>query len=382
MTRLLWVGPAFPIDATLANPALTPAASRWQNGLFEGLSAGGVEVRAIGHESHRMWPRGPITVPQTTTRLGIVPMTAVGHANIPWLRQWSVAAGLIAAAKGVIGEWGIPDLIASYNAPAGAAAACRRISRDHRAPWTPFILDSPSPVPGWSNVTRGIRESAGVVFVSHWAFCEAPLPQKFHLDSGVTDILAAGPDRSVPEEPPAILYAGALHRWGGVEAMLDAFPLVRRPGARLWIVGKGITDKLQARMAAIQGVTYFGPLPDAQLDDLTKRASVLVNPRPAMVPGNEMNFPSKLLHYLSYAKPVVTTLTPGVAPEYADVVIPASSTAPGNLASALDSALAMDKATRELLAARIRAFLESRLWSRQARRYLDWASSLPTPGCP
>jgi glycosyltransferase involved in cell wall biosynthesis len=373
MTKILWIGPAFSIAEALVNPALAPAASRWQQGLFTGLREAGCDVRAIGHCNHRVWPIGPLSVPRSQSSLADVPMTAVAHVNLPGLRLRSTSWSLQAEAAQLARSWGRPDLIASYNAPACAADACQRLAEQFSVPWTPFILDHESPTAGWSNMAAAVGGAAGVVFVSHWAFEHAPFPRKLFLDGGVEAVPPAGYAELAAEESGTILYTGAMHRWGGIGVLLDAFSLVTIPGASLWIVGKGMTWELRKRIDADPRVRYYGAVDERTLDGLMRRAAVLANPRPPSMPGNEMNFPSKLLHYLSYGKRVVTTLTPGVAPEYAGVVTVATEGTPAKFATALTAALALSVSERRGLESRIQAFLVSRLWSTQARRFMEWA---------
>jgi glycosyltransferase involved in cell wall biosynthesis len=374
MMRVLWVGPAFPVEETLNNPALAPAASRWQQGLLGGLVSEGCDVRAIGHRNHRMWPNGPMAVPQSRTALSGVPVIAVAHLNMPGIRDASLSRRISAESASLMSSWGRPDIVASYNAPRAIAGACRRVSTRYGVPWIPFILDYESPSKGWANVVASVSGAQGVVFVSHWAFQNAPFSRKLHLDSGVeaVPIWCSTPSELVA--PPVILYTGAMHRWGGVDVLLDAFELLTDVDASLWIVGKGISSTQRARVTSMRGVTYYGAVDETKLDELTRQAAVLANPRPVAMDGNEMNFPSKLLHYLSYAKPVVTTMTPGVSPDYSSVVIPVNGGGAAEFAAGLRVAIGLSLAEREIVADKICSFLGSRLWSVQARRFLDWSS--------
>jgi glycosyltransferase involved in cell wall biosynthesis len=174
-----------------------------------------------------------------------------------------------------------------------------------------------------------------------------------------------------------VLYTGALHRWGGIETLLDAMPLVKTPSARLVVVGRGGSAEVMRKLQATPAVEYLGGVDEPTLNRLTDEAEVLANPRPAGVGGNEMNFPSKLLHYLYSLKPVATTLTPGVAPEYREVVIASEDDSPIAFAHAIDHAFGMTDADKVALAQKIRTFLgRDRLWAQQANRFLDWAGDL------
>ena len=370
--KLLWLGPAFTIAESLAATALAPAASRWQEGFLGGLHDAGASIGIVANHAERLWPRGPARVAGSRGQFHGIPRDSVAYVNLPGLREGSVASQLGKSIDRFCEENGIPDAIASYNTWRPIAIACRRASQKLGIPWIPVLLDHDPPTAGWGNVMEGVAGSAGVVFVSHWAFMHAPVDRKLHLDAGVMHV---PPLPSTHTRSRLVLYSGALHRWGGIDLLLDAMQHVKTPGARLVVVGRGGSAETMKSLTTTKFVEYLGAVDEATLQRLTEQAEVLANPRPSGVGGNEMNFPSKLLHYLSSLKPVATTLTPGVAPEYADVVLEARDDSPLGFADALDRALSLTDNARFDLSKRIRAFLAGgRLWSQQGRRFLDWAT--------
>jgi glycosyltransferase involved in cell wall biosynthesis len=374
MKKVLWLGPAFTLAESLTSPALAPAASRWQEGLLGGLRDAGACVRIVASRTERIWPAGPMWIRGKEGTFRGIHRSSVSFVNLPGLRVASLAARYQRAICKASSQMGGADLIASYNVWTPVAQACRVASRRLGVPWVPVILDYDRNTADWTDFTASIAGAAGVVFVSYWAYHHAPASRKLHLDAGV---------EHVPSEVPpsnrsrVLLYTGALHRWGGVETLLDALPLVRTPGTRLIVVGRGGSAELLRRLRSTPGVEYLGGVDEATLEKLTANAEVLLNPRPSDVVGNEMNFPSKLLHYLTSLKPVATTLTPGVAPEYRDVVIASDGDSPAAFAAAIDGALALTDSEKRDLAYRIQAFLGSgRLWRDQAYRFLVWTADL------
>ncbi len=371
--KVLWLGPAFSMNESLAATALAPAASRWQEGFLGGLRDEGASIGIVASHSERLWPRGPMRVSGSAGDFHGLPREAVSYLNLPGLREGSVARSYGLAIDRFCVECGVPDVIASYNTWRPVARACRLAARKHGIPWIPVILDHEPPTADWANVMAGISGSAGVVFLSYWAFLHSPVERKLHLDAGVSQVppLPASHGRS-----RVVLYSGALHRWGGIDLLLDAMPYVKTPGARLVVVGRGGSGETMKRLATTPSVEYLGAVDEATLQRLTQQAEVLANPRPSGVGGNEMNFPSKLLHYLSALKPVATTLTPGVAPEYRDIVLGATDDSPQGFAEAVDSALSLGDDARLDLSQKITAFLTGgRLWSQQARRFLEWSAT-------
>jgi glycosyltransferase involved in cell wall biosynthesis len=374
MKKVIWLGPAFTIAEALTSPALAPAASRWQEGFLGGLREAGTELRIVASRSQRVWPAGPMRIRGDEGWFQGIPRSSVSFVNLPVVRERSLASRYQRALCTASERMGGADLIASYNVWEPVAQACRSASRRIGIPWVPILLDYDRTAADWTDFAASTAGAAGIVFVSHWAFHHAPAPQKIHLDAGVAKVPVALPPAN---RSRMLLYTGALHRWGGVETLLDALPLVRTPGVRLIIVGRGGDAGLHRRLKTTPGVEYLGGVEEATVERVTAEAEVLLNPRPAGVVGNEMNFPSKLLHYLSSLKPVATTLTPGVAPEYRDVVIAAEDDSPAAFAAAIDRALALSDMEKSDLVQRIRKFLgRGRLWSQQAVRFLDWAAAI------
>ena len=120
----------------------------------------------------------------------------------------------------------------------------------------------------------GVAGSVGVVFLSHWAFLHAPVDRKLHLDAGVA---------RVPPLPAAhvrsriVLSSGALHRWGGIDMLLDSMQHVQTPGVRLVVVGRGGSAETMQRLATTPSVEYLGAVDEETLQSLTEQAEVLAN---------------------------------------------------------------------------------------------------------
>jgi D-inositol-3-phosphate glycosyltransferase len=81
-------------------------------------------------------------------------------------------------------------------------------------------------------------------------------------------------------ESPALLYAGRLVRWKGVEYLLEALPSVVPATTRLWVAGegpyRGELEALAARLGMADRVTFLGALPQEELAALYRSCAMLV----------------------------------------------------------------------------------------------------------
>lgn len=368
--RLVWLGASLKPDVILSRFAVSPAAQRWQRGLLTGLKQIVADLHVVGHCPDRTWPYGQLRPGSTAELEATFRQTLVPYTNLRGLRSSSLARNYATALSSVDASGSGRLVVVSYNADEHVRVAVRR-AFGSQVPWVPVILDYNLVGNAWTGTESLLRGTAGAVYLSWWAHSRHTGSPSLHLDGGVTEASKGFPIH--PTVRPRLLYTGALDQWGGITQLLDAFRKLRTPNATLVVTGWSQWPAIKKRLETTPGVDYRGRVDEASLLQLAEEAAVLVNPRPLKMPGNQMNFPSKLLEYLTYGRPVVTTMTPGVAPEYADFTIPAKSDSPDDLAAAIDRALSLDHEHRVEMARRAEHFLSTtRLWSIQAGRLWDF----------
>ncbi|MEO6458730.1 MAG: glycosyltransferase family 4 protein [Chloroflexia bacterium] len=81
-------------------------------------------------------------------------------------------------------------------------------------------------------------------------------------------------------DKPAILYAGRLIRWKGVEYLIKAMPHIVPPFTRLWIAGEGTyraeLEQLAATLGVADRIHFLGKLEQDDLASLYRSAAMLV----------------------------------------------------------------------------------------------------------
>ena len=375
--QVLWMGPVQSDDRMLRSTAATPAAMRWSNGFLGGLEANGVGYCHVGHEPARAWPYGPLRL-RASSQEGRNPTIGVTFTNLPWFRYRSLARAYVRASINAASAKR-PDLVVTYNAEPHVAAAARALVAIG-VPWIPIVMDGDDrPLDSsWRGIEEAVHGSAGIAFLSYWAMQQCPFARKIHIDGGIeARFMADTTDR----QAPAVLYTGTKGPWGGVDLLLDAWQLVRHDHAQLWICGQGTHKRLHDAAARDNRITDFGVVPEAQLQSLMEQAALLVNPRPPAFPGNRLNFPSKLLEYLSTGKPVVSTRTASLSPAYDAVLrFPVADT-PVAFAKAIDEVLQWSDRDRASHRDRVRRFAaEHGDWQAITSRFLEWAVAIVRGG--
>lgn len=363
---LLWAGGIFDASALHGRAAVTPSARRWQKGLVSGIVRAGWPVYTVGHVPEPSWPRGPARAPGAPLEPGIEGST-VSYWNLPLARGLSLSRRYRRAYGAIRAERGRPAAVLAYNAYPHNVMLGRGALADG-VPWVPIVADVPQTGRGRSRHDRAILSAPGRVFLS-WSMYEAcERAPSLHLDGGLDGMRAAEPDVA---ECPVVAYTGALNRWGGVARLVEGFRGLEAD-AELWICGKGADPALEEAAAADRRIRLLGFVDERRLESVCRRASVFVNPRPSDRMENHANFPSKVLEYLSWGTPVVSTWTGGLSPEYRDVLVVVDDDTPAGLANAIRGVLGWSAERRRSYRERVEAFVEGRSWDVQADRLVGW----------
>ena len=168
------------------------------------------------------------------------------------------------------------------------------------------------------------------------------------------------------------MYLGALTEHGGINELAEAFTDLNDQTAELWICGRGDNDLLNRLASREDRIKLMGFLDDDDLFNLAFHATFFVNPRPLNFEANKLNFPSKILLYLAFGKPVISTITDGMNPEYEALVVRIADESASSLIDAMRLAIDMERATYNDYCDRAMRFKVEHSWDLQASKFIGW----------
>jgi glycosyltransferase involved in cell wall biosynthesis len=166
------------------------------------------------------------------------------------------------------------------------------------------------------------------------------------------------------------LFVGRLIERKGIDVMLDAFRAVE--GGELWVVGDGpLAALVESAAAADERVRFFRHLEAGSLDDVYRKADVLVLPALYDVWGLVVNEAQE------YGLPVITTDQVGAAADLIDpgvtgLIVPAGSV--DAFAGAMRELGGWTREQRQRCSERTRAKLEQRSADRAAEAMFEGCS--------
>lgn len=359
--RILWLEGIFDERTIGAFPASSQAVNFWHLGFVRALGVAECEVTLIGHPYDRVWPAGRVIVSahEATLAPGFSGRT-IGYINVPLLRQWTQSFNYLRQIKAFVAAHGLPDFVFTFN-DTPASPAAKYLSREFGVPWIYIAGDGPA-----------LAGANGYLY-QNWVYYKSPSAPgpKIHLDGGLPALDAIVSD-STERSSKAIMYMGALTEHGGALELARAFHRLSDPDFELWITGRGKNVELEQLAASDIRIKLYGFVGQDELHRLASRAWIFVNPRPTTFVPNKLNYPSKLLHYLSYGRPVLSTFTEGLSPDYREALILIGDETEMGLARAICDALSMSDSEYQVWCERVARFNITRTWERQVGRLLNW----------
>ena len=363
---LIWVS-HLPSSVNDSNLAHSHASTRWQQGLRAALALRGVELVDATVEPCAAFPRGPLLK-------GRQPLV-----NLPRIRDWQQARRTLRALPVRLAGI-VPVAAVSFELSRYARLVGGGIERAGIAPWIPIVGEGPSGDDARHPQHAIERARRGVVYLSYERWRRSPAAHKLHLDGGIDWRLGETQTLPFVERSPCRLLCTGGGVAKGEDLLLAAMALVPSVGCELHLVGRRWGVRPGGVRVGQTTVWNHGILDDVRLDALARDTDIFVSCYPPQFPRNAENFPSKILYFLGFGRPVVCTMAGGIAPEYRDVVVPVEEGTPQALANGIERARQMTAAERDALQRRIRSFiLEGRTWDLQAERLLAWLCDALTP---
>ena len=372
---ILWLGSIFDQKTVMSSKAISPAANNWQLGLITQLCKKGFNVVTLGHHPEPIWPKGKFKMDNKQYKINReINCYTADYYNIPFIRKRSLITKYGSLFNDLIAKYGLPELVMSYNPYDHNSITSMHIKNVFQIPWICIVADMPTKQSDRAKQTEYLSNSDGNIYLSWEMYENSKSNNKFHLDGGiVNDQLTRLETDKSKKHKKSILYAGSLTRWGGINKLLEAYALINDENVELWICGPGKNDNVTRAAKSNKCIKYFGFVTKSELAEICKKASVFVNPRPRDVIGNESNFPSKLFEYFQYLKPIISTKTPGISPDYETILITAETDNPKSIANKIIEVLDWDEdKTNEYIETTLKFINQNKTWDIQSGRLIKW----------
>ncbi|WP_414617530.1 hypothetical protein [Dyadobacter sp. 32] len=342
----------------------TPAASQWSRGLLNGLIQSKVDVKVFAPIWDSYFPKGTLVPNNSSCLESNFDQTEIPYINLPYLRTESVALSLYYKLENSIKEKK-PYAILNYNTYPHYCKALKKIKLKYpEIKWINIILDLDDPLKdNWSKFLKDTEGSDGSVFLSWWGFEHAPIRNKLHLDGGWDGLL---PENITPITP-IFLYAGKFAKYGGIQDIIKSIQSYPRQNVIFEFYGKGRCRELEELAKYDNRIQIKGFVSDEELDEGCKRATAFLSPRETEFQGTRMIFPSKILFYAKYQKPIISPTLPGLSSDYDSVLIRVANNSVQQWIDSMESVVELTFSQRNQLKSKFQDLLTKKHWNAQAK---------------
>lgn len=372
------IGPVFTDAACAANPAIFPSAVQWNRKFLDGMRAAGRDTVAVAAEPNRYFPKGRLFINQPENADPRYPHIYIPTLGLPFLRKpyFELMYRLYIRRYLQNGGGGV-DHVYTYNPWSIGTSVAQWLQRTQGAKWISLILDYDDPNGDWTRFQKDNAGADGLVFLSHWGYENYPGPiPKFAYTGGFQSWKGADAVADKTEGPRTLLYSGKIEGYGGARLLAEIASGLDPQKYQLRITGKASDPAQIEALRKCPSVEYLGFLSEEALDKEFRQADVLLNVRPVGIQDNRMIFPSKLLRYLEYGKPIVTSDNAGIPPPMKALMYAVCDDEPQTFIDKIQEVASLPAPDQHSLQGRMKAFVESRRDEHVAAELSAWAGKL------
>lgn len=377
--KVIFVGSILSDYGLTKNRGISAAASQWSSGLLNSLIRNGCDVRNLSHVWNTTFPLGKILPGNKDDLSNEYDTILVKYFNIKGLRDYSLYVGLLKAFLGLTKQSFLPDFILFYNAyPYNIWLAKKIKDLFPDIKLVLLVLDYNDPEPDdWVKFKHDSEIFDGCVFLSWWAYENSPIDNKIHVDAGWNGFFNKSPS-IIQSQDFVFVYAGKMEKYGGILHIIDAIKQLpkEQKNLRFEFYGKGSSSELLNLSKIDKRVIVNGFVSEKELEKAFNLANAFLSPLDMTVSDNRMVFPSKIMNYLRYQKPILASHSEGISREYDDVLFYPIKNNADSWLSLISNVSLFNRKDYELVATKSRKLLSIKTWDMHVERMIDFIKNI------
>ncbi|MDB0025801.1 glycosyltransferase [Polaribacter sp.] len=356
---VVFLGPIFTDEILFKHTKTSPAASIWCSFFAKNLDKK-TEVFCLSAVNSSMFPIGALFVNGYEYN-NPVETKMVSYLGLPYLRTYLKNKKIKKILNLYLKKGNLSHVITYNTSPQNIIAA--EFLKSKGVKWVSIYADADTDKQLISNADYHL-------YFSYSSFLRSKYKNKINYEGSIYKDL---PSNFKENHNKIFLYTGAIRKENGVELMMDAFKLIEDKNAKLIICGSGSYDGFIKKTNSDSRIKFLGLVDKNKLNSLYTEASFYLNPRLSCYEENNNNFPSKLLDYLSYGKPIISTKTGGINPCFYPYLFLLDKENKHDLCSLMNDVLLKTSEDKKDLFNKIKEFSEnSNSWDSKVTQIWNW----------
>jgi glycosyltransferase involved in cell wall biosynthesis len=303
--KILWIGVLATNEAVKKVELISVAANNWQSQFVTGLNNNGASTICLSYVPSRYWPLGDfrpkfdvVDLPKNFKTYG------VSYYNIPLLREVSLGWSLIRATRKHKIDF---DLLITYNPFRRHFMIGKYAKKILKKKWALIIADG-----------SFAKDPDFSVFLSHSSYLSHKLANKYFIPGGTGSFKYVN---NKCTRDKIIVYTGSITKLTGIVEFALLFDKIGAKDIKFHIYGKGNSSILNDIVEKNENIVLHGFVDQTVLDNAMLNAWAFINPRNSIEEIKQNTFPSKLLEYIAYGKPIISTPVSSITSEFKDLLM-------------------------------------------------------------
>jgi glycosyltransferase involved in cell wall biosynthesis len=299
MKSILWIGVIIKSEQISTYKVVSAAANNWQLNFINGLIQNNIITKCITYLPDSYWPKGKLLPKLCKHDYPIIEdVFSVSYLNLPLFREFTLGLNIIFL---IVRKKLVFDLLITYNPFKRHIYTGTFIKKILKKKWALILADGN---------TDGKPDLN--VFLSYDTYL-ASHENKLLMQGGISDFKIT---QDIKTEKKVILFSGNITKLTGIIEFASLFNKLQDQSIQLHIYGKGDNQKLNLLSEQNQNIKIFGFVSNETLEKAMHTAWIFVNPRSISEESIQNTFPSKILEYLRYGKPIISTKSSGISNKY------------------------------------------------------------------
>jgi hypothetical protein len=277
---------------------ISAAASEWKEKFIHNLREFSKEKSYIlQYFRDRPWPLGSFYI-KNKNFSRLKNSIYIDYVNLPLFRNFILKKKIISNIKKIINKEN--HRVITYNFSQIDINIARYLKFYFSFKWILICADFDSCK---SSINEKIfKECDKVIFLSYYSFKKYKGNNKLFYP-GTVQISKPSKTRKIKN----FLYSGSLESWTGVNKFLNDFCKLKNNSIKLYITSDRKTDELDTFLKNDKRIVFVGFLPNQDYNLLIKKIDCFVSLRDENNKNNLNNFPSKIIKYYSFVKPIISS---------------------------------------------------------------------------
>ncbi len=347
------IAPDFTEGEVSSRKDLSPAAADWMRAFISVIKEVS-EVKATYWFAQKpSWPRSSLVVrPEALSNVGRN-RSLVGFLNFPGIKHFTIGQQLKDSLIRVIEP---NDRIIIYGQRTIPPSQLKLIAARTDQIYL-IIPDADSGPNGLNEIRAAGRYAKGLICLPWELAGEVNMPRIMVYQGHVKHIEL---ETESGNDGRSFVFVGGVDQTSGVKFLREALELAKPINIQIDVFGR-IGDAVEAKKLADMGVSVEGFVPHDELNKRCSRAFAFLNPRDPRFLHSDRNFPSKLLFYMKYCRPIVSTDTLGLPRKFAEAMECEGVFTPQHFADELMRVFEMSRDCVSSRCKKIKAFVDSDL---------------------